>query len=331
MKTSNRSVSDYQYLIIGGTTKAATTSLFSYLGDHPSICAASYKETRFFLSSDYPLPSKYRFSGDAEVYNQLFSDCQEKQIRLESTPDYLYCSSALERIAGLLPKAKLIFSLREPISRIISWYRFAVQIGRLPNNLSIDEYVDRLFEVTENNGDESVQEITVDSNEQVDLAQFMQVLPQGRYAEYLIEYIDHIGKDRIHTIFYEDLSRNPLNVMKELCHFSGLDSAFFDDYTFNVTNRTETMRSPDFHQKYRSFRFQVRRWTHNKPVIHKTLRAIRKRIEPFYMRLNTRSSERVALSEKTQTRLVDYYRQDVDKLAELLGKRPPWDLFYRTI
>lgn len=325
--SASKSVSEHQYLIIGGTTKAATTSLFSYLADHPGTCAASYKETRFFLSTDYPLPSKYRFKGDVEEYNHLFSDCQDNQIRLESTPDYLYCASALERIAEFLPNAKLIFSLREPISRIISWYRFAVQIGRLPNNLSIDEYVERLFEVTENKGDKTVQEIAVDTNEKLDHAQFMQVLPQGRYASYLKGYLERFDKKRIHAIYYEDLSKNPLDVMKDICHFADLDSTFFENYTFQVTNRTETMRNPDFHQKYRSFRFHVRRWTHNKPVIHKTLRAMRKGFEPLYMRLNTRPTESVTISKNLQTRLVDYYRHDVDNLGELLGKKPPWDPF----
>ena len=79
-----KNAADYRYLIIGGTTKAATTSLFIYLADHPSICAATYKETRFFLSSDYPLPSKYRYredqqGGAVEEYNLLFPDVDETQ------------------------------------------------------------------------------------------------------------------------------------------------------------------------------------------------------------------------------------------------------------
>lgn len=328
MKSSTKTVKEYQYLIIGGTTKAATTSLFSYLSDHPSISAASYKETRFFLSSDYPLPSKYRFNGDVEKYNLLFSDSQDNQIRLESTPDYLYCSSALERISELLPNAKLVFSLREPISRLVSWYRFAIQIGRLPNSLSIDEYVERLFEIADGKqGFDHTQQFGVDSKRNSDQAQFMQVLPQGRYTTYLKCYLDRLGNNRVHTFFYEDLSINPLDVMKDLCEFADLDSTFFNDYIFQVTNRTETMRNPEFHQKYRSFRFRVRRWTHNKPVIHKTLQAMRRGFEPLYLRLNTRSAESVTLSDDTQKRLVDYYRPDVDDLALLLGKQPPWKPF----
>ena len=47
-----------RYLIIGGTTKAGTTSLHAYLSDHPQVCASSIKETRFFLDRDYPLEAK---------------------------------------------------------------------------------------------------------------------------------------------------------------------------------------------------------------------------------------------------------------------------------
>ncbi len=174
--TLTKNAGDYHYLIIGGTTKAATTSLFTYLADHPAICAATYKETRFFLSSDYPLPSRYRYKGDIEEYNLLFSDSDETQLRMESTPDYLYCEEARERIAASLPSAKLVFSLREPISRLISWYRFAKQIGKLPQTLSFDAYVELLFTSTNHHNETE--------------EQHLQTLQQGCYTVYLEHYFN---------------------------------------------------------------------------------------------------------------------------------------------
>ena len=330
--TITKSVGHYQYLIVGGTTKAATTSLFTYLADHPSICAASYKETRFFLDNGYPLPSKFRYRGDAEEYNLLFSECDDDHIRLESTPDYLYCPSALERIAMFLPKAKLVFSLREPISRLISWYRFGKQIARLPQSLSFDGYIEHLFAISESeSSEENTNRNDVNSDKNKIHEQYMQTLQQGCYAVYLKQYLERFGKNRIHTLFYEDLAKNPLDVLKDLCHFSDIDADFYEDYTFKVTNRTETMRSSEFHQKYRSFRFLVRRWTHNKPIIHKPLRVMRNAIEPLYLRLNTRSDENLHISKKTQNRLVEHYMKDVRDLAELIGKQPPWEPFVSKI
>lgn len=299
-------VKDYHYLIVGGTTKAATTSLFSYLADHPATCAATYKETRFFLSTDYPLPSKYRYQGDVEAYDTLYPDSNVKQLRVESTPDYLYCDKARERIAASLPYAKLVFSLREPISRLISWYRFGKQIGKLPQTLSFDTYVELLF-------------APVDREEQ-----YLQTLQQGCYTIYLEPYFNQFGPERIHILFYEELAAQPSNVMADLCNFAGIDADFYNDYAFKVTNRSENMKNSELHRKYRDFRFRLRQWTHNKPIIHTPLRTIRKTIEPLYLRLNTQPTQEIQISEETQQRLIDYYKSDAHALSELIGKPLPW-------
>lgn len=305
-----KNVGDYNYLIVGGTTKAATTSLFAYLTDHPAICAATYKETRFFLSTHYPLPSKYRYKGDVEKYACLFPNCDETQIRMESTPDYLYCEKAPERIAEFLPYAKLVFSLREPISRLTSWYRFAKQIGKLPQTVSFDAYVELLFAALERKEDSE--------------AQHLQTLQQGCYTIYLEHYFKRFDPARIHILFYEELAAQPVSVMASLCNFAGIDADFYTGYTFKVTNRTEKMRNSELHRKYRDFRFQLRRWTHDKPIIHNPMRAIRRTIEPLYLRLNTQPDKEIQLSKETQHRLVDYYQHDIDALAELIGRPLPW-------
>lgn len=325
MNTSTKEVSDYHYLIVGGTTKAATTSLFSYLADHPTICSATYKETRFFLGSDYPLPSKYRYNGDVEEYNLLFPPCEEEQIRLESTPDYLYCSHALKHIAKFLPHAKLVFSLREPISRLISWYRFAKQIGKLSQDLSFDAYVKMLFDVAE--GQLEINPASTD--EKPIHAQYLQALKQGCYSIYLKEYFKEFELNRLHVLFYEDLAAHPSKVLNDLCNFANIDASFYHDYAFKITNRTETMKNTEFHKKYRDLRFRLRQWTHNKPVIHNPLRMLRRTIEPLYLKLNTRPTEKVNMSEETQNLLLDYYKQDVDDLTTLIGIQPPWEPFFK--
>ena len=323
MSTATKKVGDYRYLIVGGTTKAATTSLFAYLADHPTICGATYKETRFFLDSDYPLPSKYRYKGDVEEYNLLFPLCDEDQVRLDSTPDYLYCPHALERIAKFLPHARLVFSLREPISRLVSWYRFAKQIGKLPQDLSFDAYVKMLFDIVE----KQLQMDSLSIDEKPIDEQYMQTLKQGCYAIYLKEYFKQFESTNLHILFYEDLAAHPSKVLTDLCNFAGIDAKFYEDYAFKVTNRTETMKNSEFHKKYREFRFQLRQWTHNKPIIHNPLRLLRRTIEPLYLRLNTRPTENVNMSEDTQNQLINYYKRDVNNLAELIGKIPPWEQF----
>ena len=319
--TLTKNVGDYHYLIIGGTTKAATTSLFIYLADHPSICAATYKETRFFLSRDYPLPSKYRYredqqGGDVEEYNLLYPDADETQFRMESTPDYLYCDEARERMATSLPNAKLVFSLREPVSRLISWYRFAKQIGKLPQTLSFDTYVELLF-------------AAISRHEKTE-EQHLQTLQQGCYTIYLKHYFNRFGPERVHILFYEELAAQPADAMAKLCDFADIDPGFYTGYGFEVTNRTQQMRNSELHRKYRDFRFRLRQWTHNKPVIHTPLRTIRRAIEPLYLRLNTQMGEKIQMSEETRYRLIDYYKPDVQALGELIGKPIPWEAWEKS-
>ncbi|MDE0327054.1 MAG: sulfotransferase [Candidatus Poribacteria bacterium] len=309
-------VRDYHYLIVAGTTKAATTSLFAYLADHPAVCAATYKETRFFLSDAYPLPSKYRYKGDAEEYNLLFSGSDETQLRMESTPDYLYCEKARGRIVEFLPYAKLVFSLREPISRLISWYRFAKQIGKLPQTLNFDAYIELLFS-------------SVDCHRENE-EQHLQTLQQGCYTIYLERYFKQFDPACIHVLFYEELAAQPLNTMTELCNFADIDADFYSDYAFEVTNRSQKMRNSELHRKYRDFRFRLRQWTHNKPIVHIPLRTIRRTIEPLYLRLNTQTDEKTQMSEETRHRLINYYKPDVHALGELIGKPLPWETFVKS-
>ena len=235
---------------------------------------------------------------------------------MESTPDYLYCEEARERIAASLPSAKLAFSLREPISRLISWYRFAKQIGKLPQTLSFDAYVELLFTSTNHHNETE--------------EQHLQTLQQGCYTVYLEHYFNRFGPERIHILFYEELAAQPTDTMVKLCHFVGIDAGFYGDYGFKVTNRTQQMRNSGLHRKYRDFRFQLRQWTHNKPVIHIPLRAIRRTIEPLYLRLNTRTDEKTQMSEETRHRLIEYYKPDVQALGELIGKPIPWKVFGKS-
>lgn len=159
--------------------------------------------------------------------------------------------------------------------------------------------------------------------------QYLQTLQQGCYTVYLKPYFERFGVSRIHILFYEDIAENPRTVLANLCEFAGIDADFYKDYTFQVTNRTETMKNSALHRKYRNFRFQLRQWTHNKPIIHNPLRAVRKAIEPLYLRLNTHPVEQVDVSEETRQRLVDYYREDVQALAALIGQPAPWHRFCR--
>src|SRR4026209_2680855 len=134
-----------RFLIVAGTSRAGSTAVFKYLASHPQICASSAKETRFFLDADYPLPSKIRYHrNELSSYLSLFDskDCEyNDHWRFEATPDYLYSHGTPQRIQEAVSNVRFIFLLREPVSRLLSYYQFGRAMNEIPLSMTFDQYI----------------------------------------------------------------------------------------------------------------------------------------------------------------------------------------------
>ena len=64
-------------------------------------------------------------------------------MRVEATPDYLHSVGCAERIARGLDGARVVFSLRDPLTRLWSWYRYARQTARLEDGASFEDFLAR--------------------------------------------------------------------------------------------------------------------------------------------------------------------------------------------
>jgi hypothetical protein len=123
--------------IIVGATKAGTTSLDFYLSLHPEIHMARPKEPRFFIDAKEPFG---RWSRGLDWYKGLFRS--EKKVCGESSPAYTHWPvfpGVPERMARLVPKAKLIYLVREPMDRLKS--HFLMQCRQDASSKSLNEVV----------------------------------------------------------------------------------------------------------------------------------------------------------------------------------------------
>src|SRR5215469_12290659 len=110
---------------VAGAPKAGTTALHAALARHPSLHLSAVKEPKFFLT-DGPPPAQGG-PGDARTYREhvwrradyeaLFDTAPAGTLRGESTPFYLYNFAAQQRIRALIPAARLIAVLRDPVER----------------------------------------------------------------------------------------------------------------------------------------------------------------------------------------------------------------------
>jgi hypothetical protein len=109
--------------VIIGAMKGGTSSLYQYLNVHPEVCMSSIKETDFFIEEKNHRrgPAWYQslFRGRAAQYGEA-SPNYSKWPRYDRVP---------ERMHELIPAARLIYVVRDPIERMISHYAHRVHKG----------------------------------------------------------------------------------------------------------------------------------------------------------------------------------------------------------
>jgi hypothetical protein len=109
------------FLVIGAQ-KAGTTALHAHLASHPRLLGSARKELHYF-DRDYKRPVTW--------YAARFPDSGEG-LRFESTPEYLFLPYVPARVAHVLPGARFVVLLREPVARAVSHYQMEVRREKEP-------------------------------------------------------------------------------------------------------------------------------------------------------------------------------------------------------
>ena len=101
-------------LFIIGAPKCATSSLATYLAEHPAVFLSTPKEP-FFWSEDYP-ELRNRFGMNSlDAYMKLFEPADGESIIAEGSTNYLRSEVAVRNIMEFNPDAKFIVMLRDPV------------------------------------------------------------------------------------------------------------------------------------------------------------------------------------------------------------------------
>ena len=197
-----------------GAPKAGTSALHAALALHPQVFSTRPKEPKYYLCADAPPPA-YCGPGDAhsqqewiwrfEDYQRLFEPARDDQLRIESTPFYLYLRNARRRIAEELPQAKLIAVVRDPVDRAYSNWMHLWSDGLEPEADFL-----RAFELEE-------QRIAAG------WAPFWHYRRQGLYGRQLEDLYRHVDADRILVVRYRELVADPSGLLNRVCDFLGLD------------------------------------------------------------------------------------------------------------
>ncbi len=180
--------------LVLGTQKGGTTSLHKLLEQHPNIFLPKCKEVQYFTLYSNKNRNWYANHFKEAGHNQLIGDI---------TPYYLFHPKAPKRIKKLLPKAKLITLLRDPVERAISQYFHAKRNGfeTLDLERALKEEKNRL----KNNNEYSHQKHSYVS--------------RSRYLEQLDRYKKLFSPNQHLILKSEDLFNNTEQIWQQILHF----------------------------------------------------------------------------------------------------------------
>lgn len=218
--------------IIAGVPKAATSTLFRWLVDHPDVAGPKDKETYYFVDRGTHMFRPDRNFGDHGLagYERLFDHADPSaKVVVEATPGYIYYETALRTLPSLPTHPSFIFLLREPVAQLRSLHAYFRQNWDwIPRNMSFRQFIKAV-----ENG--------IDGFNGNELA--ANALANASYPAHLRKWRNAVGNDRMLVLLFEDLVRDQRGFMERVARRLGLDPAFYLSYGFPRENSTYAVRS----------------------------------------------------------------------------------------
>jgi hypothetical protein len=270
-----------------GAPKTGTTSLHNYLAEHPQIQMSSVKEPNFFAPHLDPADEKRRI-GRIDKYEQLFDPAIG--VRGESsTPyaEYPLRQGVPERIKELVPAARFIYVVRDPVARTVSHYNH--NAGTLGEAGSLEETLGDL-------SDPRTPSICA-----------------SLYAMQLELYLRCFAPDRVLVIDQAELHSDRRAVLREAFAFLGVEESFdsprFDEEFLKTSERR---RYPPRFARFVELSVTPRlRWLPPKARLG-LRRSVEKTVLP--------PLQPAKLDDEMRARLEEHFAGEARRLRELTGK-----------
>lgn len=204
------------FLIIGAQ-KAGTTSLAGYLAAHPSMISPSFKEVHYF-DLNYEEGTDWYRSHFPVGARRRMADHLNGRLALagEATPYYMLHPMAAYRAWKLMPLAKIIILLRDPVTRAYSHYHHEVRLGQ--ESLSFEEAIEAEPSRTAGEADRLRREPTYRSLSY----QHYTYLERGIYWAQIRQWLNYFPPNQFLILSSERLFESPAPAYRRVLKFLGL-------------------------------------------------------------------------------------------------------------
>lgn len=197
-------------VIIPGTMRGGTTSLYRYLAGHPQIAPSIKKEVHYF--------DLHCGRGDDWYRRQFVRRPGGSAARgFESSPYYMFEPRVPARVRSLVPDAKLVFLLRDPVERAFSHYQKNRRDGREPL-----EFAEAIRAEDERLAGEE-ERMRHDPAYVSRIHQYYSYRGRGQYAEQLVRWREHFPEAQTLVLDAAALYADPRRTLSRVVAFLGLD------------------------------------------------------------------------------------------------------------
>jgi Sulfotransferase domain len=258
--------------VIIGATKAATTWLSHNLGAHPEVFLPS-QELHYF--------SRFYDRGK-DWYGAHFGGARSKQRIGEKSASYLPHPDAAQRLCQLLPRARLIAQLRNPVERAYSDYCMHYRRGEVSRD--IDRYLDPAR------------------------TPIPRLLEDGFYHRHLTGFLSVFPAEQMMVLLYDDIRRRPAEIFRGVCGYLGIDEAVAPQAVERrVKDKDIPVVPPSARRLLAPLKELMQPWRETRAFgAIRSLIARRLRYPP--------------LTPELRERLTAHYAADVARLSELIGR-----------
>ena len=282
---------------IVGAPKCGTTSMYTYLDQHPDVFMPEVKEPHHFADD---MKSRGYLREPAGYY-ALFANAGSCSRVGEASVWYLYSETAAARIHAAIRSAKIIVMLRNPVDMLHSLHSQCLYSGQ--------ETIRDFEEAFEAESDRRAGHRW--PNGEFENKLFYSAV--GDYAPQIERYFRLFGRENVHVIFYDDFREQLLSEYQNCLRFLELDATFVPE--FGVANANKKVHSTKLQRLIRRPSPRLRSWTRR--IVPSP---IRRAVISSATNWNRYYAPREPMSPATRERLQEQFREPIEVLSILLDR-----------
>ena len=187
-----------------GPFKTGTSWIYEYLTNYQKVALPTKVKETFFFDK--------KFDRGLDWYYSHFSTIEADKKVGEIAPSYFHSKLAPERIYELNPQCKILVTLREPVSRLVSFYSHLKQRGKIEPTVSFAEA----------------------------LANKKFLRDTSLYYFHLCRWIEIFGRDNVEVIFFEKLKQSPDSFALEIVDKLEIEA---EDISYDLTTNVNASQA----------------------------------------------------------------------------------------